>query len=204
MYRRNPTIDEVKEVAERMRTRGDLFRQATELRGQYFLNKFQGLPSELQELFLDTRDVYLSTLDIETNRDPLLTRYYRKAAKRFHPDATQSDEKRPLFEAATDAYQGGNLPTLQSIVLIELADNFDRLSDEDRTFLTSEFNTMVDVAENLWREGWETAVTAADLERMSLPQFQQGIEASIKHMQDELRKKGSVETPQRPSLLEGR
>lgn len=201
---RNPTIEDVREVAESIRLRSNLVGKACELRDRYFSERFFTLPPGLRDQFMSTREEYFTSLQADQTLDPWLNKYYRRAARRFHPDSVGNDSKRPLFQSAREAYIRGDLQSLQALVLEDYAQNIDGLPQPDREFLISEFPVLERVADTIWEQAAKSALAAAEIQGMSDTMFQLEIHEAIAHMQKELHRRGAPESPQRPSLLEGR
>jgi len=199
----NPTLNDIHQTAVSINTRGVMYREAVRLKDEAFNIHFQSLPSQLQRDFSVLRDEYFKGAE-EDKKDPDVKAYYRRAAKRFHPDTAGDDLKAPLFREATDAYRKNDLLTLQMLLLQDMATEIDHLTEDEQAFLIAQYTVMLDIADKIWDKGMETAIAAATLEQMSDNYFRTEIEEASREMATEIRKRRcQTKEALTPALLEG-
>lgn len=182
---------DIKDLAATINRRSHLYKQALTLKEKAFNEHFKKLPKELQRDFIALREEYFKGIEGDQKPDPNLKTYYRRAAVRFHPDSRGDNSKVTLFHEAVEAYRKGDLLSLQILVLQDMAAEFDGLSEEERGFLSSQYQVMEEVAEKIFSEGLITALAAADFEKMSDNMFRLEIEEACKMMANEIKRRGN-------------
>lgn len=202
-----PLDENVQELVSMIKRRIELYRKALELRQKVFNEHFLKLPDELRKRFLSLVGCFENLREEnEGNQgvDSELKNYYRKAALRFHPDRLRNGSKVTLFLEARNAYKKKDLLALKALVLVDMVNEFEQLSEDERRFLFSQVRAMEEVAEEILEKGANIALETARLEGMSDNMFQLEIEEVCKAMEEEIKNGGKPEGQMRPALIERR
>ncbi len=185
-----PSEEQLLEVIQSINSRRGLYEEAVRLRDERFQSHFDKLEPDLQQDVLTKREAFLSYRESKEGENSSLKRYFRKAARRFHPDSIKSEEKTPFFRLATEAYTQGELTKLQIVLLQDMAGDYSSLNRDDKEFLFGEFVQLQKTADNIWYEAGETVVAAGQLELMSTQMFRLETTDAIKYMANEIKRRG--------------